>query len=96
MSQLNDSVSDLTYFWERLHRDDTTLISQLEELLGVDTTQQLNTYIEELDNYNNEIDVDSIISDMDEARYQLDNLTDIISEAQHALDGAISNAEDLK
>jgi len=86
MSQLNDSVSDLTYFWERLHRDDTTLISQLEELLGVDTTQQLNTYIEELDNYNNEIDVDSIISDMDEARYQLDNLTDIISEAQHALD----------
>jgi len=96
MSQLNDSVSDLTYFWERLHRDDTTLISQLEELLGVDTTQQLNTYIEELDNYNNEIDVDSIISDMDEARYQLDNLTDIISEAQHALNGAISNAEDLK
>ena len=47
-------------------------------------------------NYNDEIDVDSIISDMEEARYQLDNLDGVIRDAMSALDDAVSNAEDLR
>ena len=96
MSQLNDSVSELTYFWDELHREDTNLTDKLEELLGKDNTEQLNAYIQELENYNDEIDVDSIISDMEEARYQLDNLDGVIRDAMSALDDAVSNAEDLR
>ena len=96
MSQLNDSVSELTYFWDELHREATNLTDKLEELLGKDNTEQLNAYIQELENYNDEIDVDSIISDMEEARYQLDNLDSVIRDAMSALDDAVSNAEDLR
>ena len=96
MSQLNDSVSELTYFWDNLHREDATLADKLEELLGKEKTDQLNSYIQEIENYNDEIDVDSIISDMEEARYQLDNLDGVIRDAMNALDDAVSNAEDLR
>ena len=96
MSQLNDSVSELTYFWDNLHREDATLADKLEELLGKETSEQLMTYIQEVENYNDEIDVDSIINDMEEARYQLDNLEGVIRDAQSALDDAVSNAEDLR
>ena len=96
MSDLNDSVAELTNLWEGLHREDATLTEKLEELLGKETTEQLNSYIQELENYNDEIDVDSIISDMEEARYQLDNLDGVIRDAMSALDDAVSNAEDLR
>ena len=96
MSDLNDSVAELTNFWDGLHREDATLTDKLEELLGKETTDQLNSYIQEIENYNDEIDVDSIISDMEEARYQLDNLDGIVRDAMSALDDAVSNAEDLR
>ena len=96
MSDLNDSVAELTNFWDGLHREDTTLTDKLEELLGKEKTDQLNSYIQEIENYNDEIDVDSIISDMEEARYQLDNLDGVIRDAMNALDDAVSNAEDLR
>ena len=96
MSQLNDSVSELAGFWDELHREDATLAAKLEELLGKEPSEQLNSYIEELENYNDEIDVDSIINDMEEARYQLDNIESVIRDAQNALDDAVSNAEDLR
>ena len=96
MSDLNDSVAELTNFWDGLHREDATLTDKLEELLGKEKTDQLNAYIQEIENYNDEIDVDSIINDMEEARYQLDNLEGVIRDAQSALDDAVSNAEDLR
>jgi len=96
MSDLNDSVAELTNFWDELHREDENLTARLEELLGKEKTDQLNVYIQEIENYNEEIDVDSIISDMEEARYQLDNLDGVIRDAMSALDDAVSNAEDLR
>ena len=96
MSDLNDSVAELTNFWDGLHREDATLTDKLEELLGKEKTDQLNSYIQEIEIYNDEIDVDSIISDMEEARYQLDNLDGVIRDAMNALDDAVSNAEDLR
>jgi len=96
MSNLNDNVTELANFWDDLHREDDQLTAKLEELLGKDTTDQLNTYIQELENSNDEVDVDSIINDIQEARYQLDNLESAISDAQRALDDAEYSAEDLR
>lgn len=96
MSQLNDSVQELTYFWDELHREDANLTDKLEELLGKDTTDQLNAYIQEIENYNDEIDVDSALNEIQEARYQLDNLESAIQDAVNALDEAESQVEDLR
>ena len=96
MSQLNDSVSELANFWDELHREDSNLADKLEGLLGKEKTDQLSSYIQEIENYNDEIDVDSIISDMEEARYQLDSMESTIRDAMTALDDAVSNAEDLR
>ena len=96
MSQLNDSVAELATFWNDLHRENETLANELESLLGTETTNQLMTYIQEIEDYNDEIDVDSLINDMEEARYQLDNIESVIRDAQNALDDAVCNAEDLR
>ena len=96
MSQLNDSVSELTYFWDDLHREDVNLTLKLEELLGTEKSEQLQTYIQEIENYNDEVDVDSLISEMEEARYQLDNLEGVIQDAMNAIDNAVTEAEDLR
>ena len=96
MSQLNDSVSDLAHFWDELHREDVNLTLKLEELLGTEKSEQLQTYIQELENYNDEIDVDSALSDIQEARYQLDNLESYIADALSALDDAEYQVEDLR
>ena len=96
MSQLNDSVADLANFWDELHREDVNLTLKLEELLGTEKSEQLQTYIQELENYNDEIDVDSALSDIQEARYQLDNLESAISDAMIALDEAEYQVEDLR
>ena len=96
MSDLNNSVAELANFWDGLHREDATLTDKLEELLGKENTEQLNAYIQEIENYSDEPDVDSIISDMEEARYQLDNLDGVIRDAMSALDDAVSQAEDLR
>tara|TARA_R110002020_G_scaffold40172_1_gene118963 strand:- start:1757 stop:2047 length:291 start_codon:yes stop_codon:yes gene_type:complete len=96
MSQLNDSVSELTYFWDDLHREDANLTLKLEELLGTEKSEQLANYIQEIENYNDEIDVDSLINEMEEARYQLENLEGQVQEAMNYLDNAVSEAEDLR
>jgi len=96
MSQLNDSVSELTYFWDDLHREDVNLTLKLEELLGTEKSEQLANYIQEIENYNDEIDVDSLINEMEEARYQLENLEGQVQEAINYLDNAVSEAEDLR
>lgn len=96
MSQLNDSVAELANFWNDLHRKNETLANELESLLGTETTNQLMTYIQEIEDYNDEIDVDSLINDMEEARYQIDNIESQIHDALSAIDDAVMNAEDLR
>ena len=96
MSQLNDSVSDLANFWDELHREDVNLTLKLEELLGTEKSEQLQAYIQELENYNDEIDVDSALSDIQEARYHLDNLESYIADALSALDDAEYQVEDVR
>ena len=96
MNDLNNAVQELTYFWDELHREDENLTVRLEELLGKEKTDQLNVYIQEIENYNDEIDVDSIINDMEEARYQLESIESYVNDAMSALDDAVSNAEDLR
>ena len=96
MTELNNAVEELTNFWDELHTEDTALTEKLEELFGKEKTDQLNVYIQEIENYNEEIDVDTIISDIDEARSHLE---DVVSTAQNAIDNldyAIGNAEDLR
>ena len=71
-------------------------VSKLEELLGKDSNDQLQAYIREIENYNEEVDVDAVISEMEEARYQLENLESAIQDAMNSIDNAVSEAEDLR
>ena len=96
MSNLNDSVAELANFWDDLHREDANFTLKLEELLGTEKSEQLQTYIQEIENYNDEVYVDSLISEMEEARYQLDNLEGVIQDAMNAIDNAVTEAEDLR
>ena len=96
MSNLNDSVAELANFWDDLHREDANLTLKLEELLGTEKSEQLQSYIQEIENYNDEIDVDSALNEIQEARYQLDNLESAIADAVNALDSAESEVEDLR
>ena len=96
MSDLNNSVAELANFWDDLHREDANFTLKLEELLGTEKSEQLQTYIHEIENYNDEVDVDSLISEMEEARYQLDNLEGVIQDAMNAIDNAVTEAEDLR
>ena len=96
MNDLNHAVEELANFSDGLHREDDNLTEKLEELFGKEKTDQLNVYIQEIENYNDEIDVDSIISDMEEARYQLESVESFVNDAMSAIDDAVSNAEDLR
>jgi len=96
MSNLNDSVAELANFWDDLHREDANFTLKLEELLGTEKSEQLQSYIQEIENYNDEIDVDSALNEIQEARYQLDNLESAITDAVNALDQAESEVEDLR
>ena len=92
MAQLQDSIEELVRFWNELNKDYTDLATQMP----LDIHEQLTQYIDEVESYNEEIDVDTIVGDMEEARYQLDQLNDIISTAMDSLDYALQNAEDLR
>ena len=92
MAQLQDSIEELVRFWNELNKDYTDLAGQMP----LDIHEQLTQYIDEVESYNEEIDVDTIVGDMEEARYQLDQLNDIISTAMDSLDYALQNAEDLR
>ena len=96
MSQLNDSVAELANFWDDLHREDVNLTLKLEELLGTEKSEQLQAYIQELENYNDEIDVDSALNEIAEARYQLENLESTFQDAHQALDSAEAEVEAVR
>jgi len=92
MAELNTQVENLVRFWGEINVD----IKDLEERLGKEVYEQLDSYIYEVEANNEEIDVDSIISDMEEAQYQLEAMQSEVEGAVDALANAISNAEDLR
>jgi len=71
-------------------------IKDLKERLGAEVYEQLDSYIYEVEANNEEVDVDSLISDMEEAQYQLEALQGEVDSAVDALANAISNAEELR
>jgi len=94
LSQLNDSVTELANFWEELVKEHEA--DALEEMLPTDVFTQLNAYIAELENYNEEIDVDQIISEIEDAQSQLQDLESTLQDALNSMDNALSTVEDLR
>ena len=92
MAELNNTVENLVAYWGKVNVD----IKDLKERLGADVYEQLDSYIYEVESCNDEIDVDTIISDMEEAQYQLEAMQSEVDSAVDALANAISNAEDLR
>tara|TARA_R100001039_G_C1811728_1_gene83505 strand:+ start:326 stop:604 length:279 start_codon:yes stop_codon:yes gene_type:complete len=92
MAELNTQVENLVAYWGKVNVD----IKDLEERLGKEVYEQLDSYIYEVESCNDEIDVDTIISDMEEAQYQLEAMQSEVESAVDALANAISNAEDLR
>jgi len=92
MAELNTQVENLVAYWGKVNVD----IKDLKERLGADVYEQLDSYIYEVESCNDEVDVDSIISEMEEAQYQLEAMQSEVDSAVDALANAISNAEDLR
>ena len=92
MAELNTQVENLVAYWGKVNVD----IKDLKERLGADVYEQLDSYIYEVESCNDEGDVDSIISEMEEAQYQLEAMQSEVESAVDALANAISNAEDLR
>jgi uncharacterized protein YPO0396 len=92
MAELNNTVENLVAYWGKVNVD----IKDLKERLGTEVYEQLDSYIYEVESCNDEIDVDTIISDMEEAQYQLEAMQSEVDSAVDALANAISNAEDLR
>ena len=92
MAELNNTVENLVAYWGQINVD----IKDLEKRLGKEVYEQLDSYIYEVEANNEEIDVDSIISDMEEAQYQLEARQSEVEGAVDALANAISNAEELR
>jgi len=92
MAELNTQVENLVAYWGEMNVD----IKDLKERLGAEVYEQLDSYIYEVEANNEEVDVDSLISDMEEAQYQLEALQGEVDSAVDALANAISNAEELR
>ena len=92
MAELNTQVENLVAYWGKVNVD----IKDLKERLGADVYEQLDSYIYEVESCNDEVDVDSIISEMEEAQYQLEAMQSEVDSAVDALANAISNAEELR
>ena len=92
MAELNTQVENLVAYWGEMNID----IKDLEERLGKEVYEQLDSYIYEVEANNEEVDVDSIISEMEEAQYQLEALQSEVDGVVDALANAISNAEELR
>ena len=92
MAELNTQVENLVAYWGEMNVD----IKDLKERLGADVYEQLDSYIYEVESCNDEVDVDSIISEMEEAQYQVEELQGQVDQAVDSIANAIANAEDLR
>ena len=62
MSQLNESVSEFAQWWTDLIKEHEA--EELKAMLPKHVFTQLDAYVNELENYNEEIDVDQIINEI--------------------------------
>ena len=92
MAELNNTVENLVAYWGQMNVD----IKDLEERLGKEVYEQLDSYIAEVEANNEEIDVDSIISEMEDAQYLIEEMQGQVDNAVDSLANAIANAEDLR
>ncbi len=92
MAELNIQVDNLVAYWGEMNVD----IKDLEERLGKEVYEQLDSYILEVEANNEEIDVDSIIGDLEDAQYLVEEMQGQVDNAVDSIANAISNAEDLR
>lgn len=92
MAELNNTVENLVAYWGQMNVD----IKDLEERLGKEVYEQLDSYILEVEANNEEIDVDSIIGDLEDAQYLVEEMQGQVDNAVDSIANAISNAEDLR
>jgi hypothetical protein len=92
MAELNNTVDNLVAYWGEINVD----IKDLEERLGKEVYEQLDSYILEVEANNEEIDVDSLIGDLEDAQYLVEEMQGQVDNAVDSIANAISNAEDLR
>ena len=92
MAELNNTVENLVAYWGQINVD----IKDLEERLGKEVYEQLDSYILEVEANNEEIDVDSLIGDLEDAQYLVEEMQGQVDNAVDSIANAISNAEDLR
>ena len=92
MAELNTQVENLVAYWGKVNVD----IKDLKERLGKEVYEQLDSYIYEVEANNEEIDVDRLIGDLEDAQYQVEELQGQVDQAVDSIANAIANAEDLR
>jgi hypothetical protein len=92
MAELNNTVENLVAYWGEINVD----IKDLETRLGKEVYEQLDSYINEVEANNEEIDVDRLIGDLEDAQYQVEEMQNQVNDAVDSIANAIANAEDLR
>ena len=87
MSNLNDVATNLVDYWQGLNETDSTV--NISQILPEKVFNQLNVYMTQLNNVNEEMDVTTVISYCEDV---VNQLADAISCAEYAL----SEAEGLQ
>ena len=92
MAELNNTVENLVAYWGEINVD----IKDLETRLGKEVYEQLDSYILEIESNNEEIDVDRLIGDLEDAQYLVVEMQGLVDNAVDSIANAIANAEDLR
>jgi len=92
MAELNNTVENLVAYWGEINVD----IKDLKERLGKEVYEQLDSYILEVESNNEEIDVDRLIGDLEDAQYMVEEMQGQVDNAVDSIANAIANAEDLR
>jgi ABC-type phosphate transport system auxiliary subunit len=92
MAELNNTVENLVAYWGEINVD----IKDLETRLGKEVYGQLDSYILEIESNNEEIDVDRLIGDLEDAQYMVEEMQGQVDNAVDSIANAIANAEDLR
>ena len=92
MAELNNTVENLVAYWGEINVD----IKDLETRLGKEVYEQLDSYILEIESNNEEVDVDRLIGDLEDAQYLVEEMQGQVDSAVDSIANAIANAEDLR
>ena len=92
MAELNNTVENLVAYWGEINVD----IKDLETRLGKEVYEQHDSYILEIESNNEEVDVDRLIGDLEDAQYLVEEMQGQVDNAVDSIANAIANAEDLR